>query len=119
MSFEGYYQALCENGHYCGGDCYMFSHGEPCAECGAKIKWWNLVDQTNGIIDDDPSTMEIELVVKEYKTIKVPYIYEIPNTVCQCCGGELKTEGNKYCPDPECSQYAIDQDIKKPHVAAK
>lgn len=54
MSFEGYYQLLCENKHYQEEDCYSYRQnvftcgdlvdGQPCE---ASIAWSNLVDDTN------------------------------------------------------------------------
>ena len=54
MSFEGYYQCLCEKGHYWEVDAYevpMFYEPEEvlkCPTCKGKLAWWNLVDITNG-----------------------------------------------------------------------
>ena len=66
MSFEGYYQILCKNGHKHSCDCYeepMFTVTQPpyymdmddaesyplwTCSCGAHATWWNLVDETNG-----------------------------------------------------------------------
>jgi len=60
MSFEGYYQILCSNGHETCVDCYDHPHfgKEETDEfgtrypwkchCGANATWWNLVDVTNG-----------------------------------------------------------------------
>ena len=45
MSFEGYYQHLCENGHYWCCDAYC--DNDTCNECGGNSVWENLVDQTN------------------------------------------------------------------------
>lgn len=62
MSFEGYFQILCQNGHLRECDCYvepMFFRNnkeeEPeyplwTCSCGAHAAWWNLVDETNGSI---------------------------------------------------------------------
>jgi hypothetical protein len=58
MSFEGYWQLLCKNGHcsdypvtYGGEEAYFKNftcdhliEGKP---CGAKVEWTNLVDDTN------------------------------------------------------------------------
>lgn len=60
MSFEGYYQILCKNGHETCVDCYEYPHfGKEETDdfgtkypwkcyCGTTAAWWNLVDQTNG-----------------------------------------------------------------------
>ena len=54
MSYEGYHQILCVNGHLFEFDCY--SQNNPtrgsagdwkCPVCGTPMAWWNSVDQTN------------------------------------------------------------------------
>lgn len=55
MSFEGYYQTLCEKGH-AGAACPYTEDGwEHCylPNCRAKIVWSNRVDQTNGCSHED------------------------------------------------------------------
>lgn len=53
MSFEGYYQTLCKNGHEGSTDCYFTEPEEiKCSVCGEKIVWWNLVNTTNGSYDE-------------------------------------------------------------------
>ena len=55
MSYEGYDQVLCENGHYHTYDCWEFwtSEGWVCPNCGAKAVWSNMVDVTNGSWDEE------------------------------------------------------------------
>ena len=60
MSFEGYYQAICSNGHrFNFGVTYDWDEieNEVCDDCGAHVAWWNLVDDTNcddvGLIHED------------------------------------------------------------------
>lgn len=57
MSFEGYYQLICKNGHYWTVECgYSFDDEElesKCAVCGEGAVWYNLVDVTNGSFDLD------------------------------------------------------------------
>jgi len=76
MSFEGYYQLLCENGHHFAADCYSHYGSDfsdtICPDCGAPVAWWNLVNQTNccscyGVEEDkyDPSMCEMELSFDE------------------------------------------------------
>lgn len=57
MSYEGYVQVLCANGHYSTYDCwddpFGLGYGEEtvnpiCNVCGAKLVWRNGVDITNG-----------------------------------------------------------------------
>jgi len=74
VSFEGYYQALCENGHDCSSDVYEFVEQGPCHVCGGKIVWRNLVDQTNDSGEEDIVPLE----PKTYKTIEVVDTYWIP-----------------------------------------
>lgn len=47
MSYEGYVQALCVNGHYSTYDCYDFCSSHRCFVCTAPLAWVNDVDQTN------------------------------------------------------------------------
>lgn len=65
MSFEGYNQILCENGHLYEYNVYdadnpltwdTWEHGSPdgpqgwrCPHCGAHMAWWCQVDETNGL----------------------------------------------------------------------
>lgn len=46
MSYEGYEQVICKNGHYFERDCY--DHDALCPHCFAEAGWENSVDQTNG-----------------------------------------------------------------------
>jgi len=59
MSYEGYYQILCRNGHSSGCDCYdepafeeeNLQHGDEiwrCPICQELAAWWNLTNVTNG-----------------------------------------------------------------------
>jgi hypothetical protein len=79
MSFEGYYQLLCEKGHYNEKDAYDFSQEESCPVCGGDLIWKNLVDETNGSHDDEGDRIDgyVELDVLSEKT-------------CECCGGILE-----------------------------
>lgn len=46
MSFEGYYQTICQCGHYSIKDCNDSGPYDKC-HCGLPIVWENLVDETN------------------------------------------------------------------------
>lgn len=46
MSYEGYTQNICVNGHYTETDVY--TNNPLCAECHSELKWENSVDMTNG-----------------------------------------------------------------------
>lgn len=54
MSYEGYIQAICANGHL---NEYSRYCAPTCVDCKAKLVWSNSVDQTNnpcdGVIPDD------------------------------------------------------------------
>lgn len=84
MSFEGYYQIICENGHYHTPDCYYYYHDEEgmvaCSStgCKGKIIWSNLVDVTNGSFNEDGTRMDghVEPGVKYRK-------------LCPCCNSIL------------------------------
>ncbi len=48
MSFAGFYQIICEQGHQRNEDCYDFNECNWTCDCGATVAWWNLCDETNG-----------------------------------------------------------------------
>lgn len=49
MSFEGYDQLICKNGHTYSCGLYDYDELHPsCPHCKAAPVWRNLVDQTNG-----------------------------------------------------------------------
>ncbi len=51
MSYEGYYQFICKNGHLSTHDVYaMEPESFKCEAtgCGAALAWWNQVNLTNG-----------------------------------------------------------------------
>ena len=88
MSYKGYQQILCENGHYSEEDAYAtyWVNNQPpkCLICGAEEAWKNSVNTTNGsfnVAEDGSETMMridgfVELVVDK------------PAKVCECssCG---------------------------------
>jgi len=95
MSYEGYVQILCENGHYECVDCWDDHDPDAwlCEVCGAKMTWWNSVDVTNGSWDYDPTTGE-EVRIDGYVELEVdkPPVKE----KCPCCGYENETEEETY-----------------------
>lgn len=66
MSYEGYEQLLCENGHHRAIDAMETMYGDydpktwKCT-CGAGLTWWNAVDQTNGSFEQDPDGNEVRI----------------------------------------------------------
>ena len=49
MSFEGFYRALCKNGHLRVGDVYNFNPNSESCSCGEPFAWSEMIDETNGI----------------------------------------------------------------------
>ena len=62
MSYEGYEQHLCANGHEFFQDAYD-DDVENCPHCDAPSVWVHYVDQTNGD-DGSPYTRRVTLEVK-------------------------------------------------------
>ena len=60
MSFEGYEQVICANGHLSIRDVFWHFDGNErweCPDCGAQTAWVNVVDETNG---DEYGFIEME-----------------------------------------------------------
>lgn len=71
MSFEGYYQQICPNGHYYTCDVYTVG---PCSDCGEGAAWSNLVDETNC---DSVGEIPLHLLSKHFE-IK-PGVFKVPS----------------------------------------
>lgn len=71
MSYEGYEQCICKNGHYYERDCW--AEDAVCGTCKEESAWYNPVDQTNG-----PSQGEIP-----YETLKEKFL--VKTAVVQVC----------------------------------
>jgi hypothetical protein len=84
MSFEGFYQLICEEGHRTGCDCYELCLA--CHICGKAVIFQNLVDQTNG--------NEVGYITEEgFKTlIKKEAVTE----TCSHCGHTKQEEPELY-----------------------
>ena len=52
MSYEGYSQFLCKNGHQWTEDCMAAGDESKCPTCSEKSVWENMVDITNGSFED-------------------------------------------------------------------
>jgi hypothetical protein len=80
MSFEGYYQFLCERGHLIQRDVYEHEP-ESCPHCQSKIAFSNLVDETNCQSD---GLIEFEV--------------EVPANISHCehCGLDKTIEPIRY-----------------------
>jgi len=87
MSYEGYVQYLCKNGHHHELDC-MCDDLKKCLTCNEPIVWRNGVDITNGsfdIIDGKEVRIDgyVELKIKSQRKCEhcnsiLETIYEIP-----------------------------------------
>lgn len=90
MSYEGYTEYLCAEGHRWQIDAMEEAMQEDCGlgplcpRCRKPSIWSHCVDETNGIVCDengvpDPDTLPYPLEVERYEeiTIRVP-IYKIP-----------------------------------------
>ncbi len=82
MSYEGYEQRLCKNGHEWTDSCY--SDATKCPRCGESHVWTHSVNQTNGTeYDKDgkpyPDTIPYPQEIERYEevTVKIP-IYKVP-----------------------------------------
>ena len=89
MSYEGYEQFLCEDGHYQEREAY--DDPVQVCHCGKPIVWYNSVDLTNGSFDDEGIRIDgyIELQVKAEATYE-----ECPH----CHHSELKSEVTYHIP---------------------
>lgn len=84
MSWEGYEQVICKNGHYYNRNC-MFGANEPefCPYCSEEDAWRNIVDITNGSFDVNPITGEAERI-DGYIELEIDKPEETQQ--CSCCG---------------------------------
>jgi hypothetical protein len=83
MSFEGFDQLLCANGHYWTKDALDYStEPEKCSFCGEKVVWYNVVDLTNPSPDEDGNDItgyiELEVIVPaETHTCSCGHIHQV------------------------------------------
>jgi len=70
MSYEGYEQCICEDGHYFCADVWG---GEEKCHCGKKAVWYNSVDETNC---DGYGFIDMEQFIETAAETKT----------CECCG---------------------------------
>lgn len=90
MSFEGYYQVICQNGHLFNVDALLAEATEElaCPDCTAKVAWWNLVDVTNGSFDDDGKRID--------GAVEIEIDKEAPSCKCPTCGHEHMVGATTY-----------------------
>jgi hypothetical protein len=87
MSYEGYEEYMCEDGHYWAEDAlYSLDISEfDCPDCKKKAIWNNPVDQTN----DDGEQYRAKLIEK------TPAVYE----TCNLGHQHLKTAATYFIPE--------------------
>ena len=91
MSFEGYYQVLCVNGHLLEIDVYDVDVDFPncdeeweCEYCNEKIAWWNIVDETNGSFDINSDGYETRERIDGYVYLEMDKGRD--TCICPTCG---------------------------------
>lgn len=72
MSFEGYMQYLCPEGHEFHVGAFEETDNDVCPHCGQLPVWCHTVDQTNGTNPEDPSTFDVPLVIKTHRVMSDP-----------------------------------------------
>ncbi|KKM89344.1 hypothetical protein LCGC14_1249630 [marine sediment metagenome] len=90
MSFEGYTQYLCSNGHASTKDAYDDYFNEydfKCPCCDGKEAWSNTVCTTNGSFEYDDQDNEIR--IDGYVDLEV--LTPAPSCVCKECGNTHMT----------------------------
>jgi hypothetical protein len=55
MSYYGFWEWLCDNGHYLAHDC-MDTKPSVCPHCSAPMRWSHSVDETNGYDESNEGT---------------------------------------------------------------
>jgi len=81
MSYEGYSQFICKNGHYWTEDCYSEAEiikDNKCPICKQSAVWRNMVDVTNGSFDDETGER-----IDGYVELKIK---SETSGVCSVCG---------------------------------
>ena len=102
MSYEGYTQLLCANGHNEEIDCY--SDPDDQCSCGAAWIWWNAVDTTNGSFDIDGTGKETPVRIDGF----VSLVEKEPNQLCVCLGCNnvhIRKSATYQLPPPEVGHH--------------
>ena len=94
MSWEGYQQNICKNGHlFCGEGEYL-----ECPYCGNSIVWWNLVDETNGAFEVDECGNQTGVRIDGYVQPEVNTSEE--TCVCStCCHQHISKQATYKIPE--------------------
>lgn len=88
MSYEGYSQFLCKEGHYWEVDCYNMPFDKSlvgCPVCFTPAVWENMVDTTNGSFEDsdyyDDESHKKQIRIDGYIELEV-----LSEEKCDKCG---------------------------------
>jgi endogenous inhibitor of DNA gyrase (YacG/DUF329 family) len=98
MSFEGYYQALCENGHLSIYDAYELIERK-CPYCNKSTVWTNLIDETNGCDYTDCELPEKEKQICRLHGcgwVELEIVEEAKIETCPTCGHTKTLEPARY-----------------------
>lgn len=90
MSYEGYKELLCGNGHYYTHDAYDDAPAT-CPHCGSHWDFFHPIDLTNGSDPDDPGTMPAPKIESGWDDIWLTDHY----------GNRYAIKRPKYRPDSE------------------
>ena len=108
MSYEGFEQWLCEDGHYFVYHVYFTPDPDKwrCNICGKPLAWSNIVDQTNNGYASDGSYDDIGYV----KMTALPH--DGTTRVCPVCDGtgQAPTEPRYEIPGPDALRKGHDYD---------
>jgi uncharacterized Zn finger protein len=94
MSYEGFTQHLCEDGHSWTVDAYLGEDIETCPFCGKLSVWHNSVDTTNGSFDDNGIRIDGYVELEKKKEVR-----------CDKCGSI--TEITYKIPESRTIEYKI------------
>jgi len=88
MSFEGYYQILCKNGHHSTEELDFDENIWKCPFCNEDFAWAHIIDTTNGSWDETGKRID------KYKQLKI----KTPAKYCTCvdCGNKHIIEQETY-----------------------
>lgn len=56
MSYEGFDEYICLQGHYWAVDAYFVDDVPKCPRCKCSPRYFHMVDETNGRYEDEPGT---------------------------------------------------------------
>jgi hypothetical protein len=109
MSYEGYEQLLCKNGHeFENHDIYNYNCNDPfshkCSICDVEVVWWNAVDTTNGSYDiDENGNVDISKRIDGFVDLQL--LKETEVCTCACGNCHIKTVATFKLPSPEVGHH--------------